>query len=255
MNKNLYRTILAIVTVAAIIIGCVIHIGGCMRGDTGDREGKTTGKIRDDISLDEFVRLNMDVGVVDLDVKQGDSYSISYDTDKEKAVPVISQEGDVVTVTQKGFKASDAIGTKNINMDMTITIPRDAAMSDWDLDIGVGDVDISDVSAKNISVDVGVGDLDIEGCTADVIDVDAGVGDVDIARGSFTELSIDAGMGDVEVSEVKDLDSYTLDVSVGTGGLTIAGQRQEGLGKDYKHEGTGSGSIRIDAGLGEVSIN
>ncbi len=114
-----------------------------------------------------------------------------------------------------------------------VTVPSRLAL---DLDIGVGDVQVTGVSG-GVTVDGGVGDIEIE-VPGGNITVDAGVVDVRISipADAVDIVELDGGVGDCTI--------HTPDGVV----------RGKSLGCDASWRGRGTASIDVDSGVGDVDI-
>ncbi len=114
-----------------------------------------------------------------------------------------------------------------------ITVPARLAL---DLDAGVGDIEITGLSG-GISIDAGVGDIDVKSAGGN-IEIDGGVGEIDVTApaAAVGRVEISAGVGECEIH---------------TGERTIKGKS---LGCDASWTGQGSATLKIEAGVGEVTV-
>jgi hypothetical protein len=114
-----------------------------------------------------------------------------------------------------------------------ITVPARLAV---DLDAGVGNVKITGLSG-GINIDAGVGDIDVQSIGGD-IRIDGGVGDIDVTTPANTvgRVDVSAGVGECEIH---------------TDERTIKGKS---LGCDAAWTGQGSATLKIEAGVGEVTV-
>lgn len=92
------------------------------------------------------------------------------------------------------------------------------------------------------------------------LDLDIGVGEISI-EGVAADLRIDVGVGEIDVSaDHRSVRSVDIDTGVGESSMRVAGERVAGrrhfLGEDVRWRGEGGAArIRIDAGVGEVSVD
>ena len=89
MTKNIYLTILTLITCLCIVIGCWRYIFSA---------DKNNDSITDTQSVDAFHTLMADTNVMDVIVTTGDTYSVSY-TCKSNLTPEIIQKNDKLTLT------------------------------------------------------------------------------------------------------------------------------------------------------------
>lgn len=90
MKKNIYLIIITIITVVCIIAGSLYHIGGFALGLFNNlipRSDKSLGNVcTEELSVDEFSNLVFDTTISNINVKTGDSYTVSYKCN-ERLVP------------------------------------------------------------------------------------------------------------------------------------------------------------------------
>ena len=116
----------------------------------------------------------------------------------------------------------------------TIELP---ARLDFNLDLGVGDVDVRELSGK-LTIDIGVGDLVAMGVSGD-INIDVGVGDASVEAAAADYGSV-AGSG-----------------GVGNAQLTVRGEKISSsgfIGKSAEWTGDGAHVIEISVGVGDAKV-
>ena len=116
----------------------------------------------------------------------------------------------------------------------TLELP---ARIDFNLDLGVGDVNIHGLSGEAV-IDIGVGELFAENVTGD--------------------LNIDIGVGDASVeAAARDYGSVEGSGGVGNAQLTVRGERISSsgfVGKSAKWTGDGAHVIEISVGVGDAKV-
>ncbi len=116
----------------------------------------------------------------------------------------------------------------------TIELP---ARLDFNLDLGVGDVEIQGLSGELIA-DIGVGDILADGVTGD-LDIDIGVGEATVraAAADYGSVVGSGGVGDAQ--------------------LTVRGKRISStgfIGKSADWTGEGAHTIEISVGVGDAEV-
>lgn len=150
-------------------------------------------------------------------------------------------EGDVMEVSVRAYKASDAVFDKEGNIDaaeltsrqvgdrLILTVAeQDGLQLDWviklpkiasiETELGVGEVS-GDVWASDMNIDVGVGEVDIE------------------VYGDYASIKTDVGVGDSSIRGPGDIENNRF--------LMTANSRAKSHG---------DARISIDAGVGDVTI-
>ena len=118
MKKNIYLTILTIVTVLCIIGGTCYHVIGWGVSlaehfvpffKSQQEETSTKQSSADNTKLDAFSNISVDVKVMDLTLTKGSDFSISYSA-SEKLVPEYDVDDGTLVLTQKGLKSDSLLG-------------------------------------------------------------------------------------------------------------------------------------------------
>jgi hypothetical protein len=108
----------------------------------------------------------------------------------------------------------------------------------------------------DFDLDIGVGDVEIRGIAGDLT-IDAGVGDV-VAEAVSGDISIDVGVGDAVVrAAAADYGSVEGSGGVGDAKLVVRGERISSsgfVGKSAEWTGEGSRSIEISMGVGDAEV-
>ncbi len=231
MKKNIYLIIITIITVVCIIAGSLYHIGGFALGLFNNlipRSDKSLGNVcTEELSVDEFSNLVFDTTISNINVKTGDSYTVSYKCNK-RLVPKIRSTGDTLTISQ----SKGANYRRNTTSEITVTIPEGTALNKLSLDTGVGDLYVTDCSFATCDVDGGTGNLSFENC-------------------AFDEMDIDGGTGNITVTSSQSLDGYMMDLDSGTGDITINGNDYD---DEYEVNEHAKKHLVIDSGLGDIEV-
>lgn len=273
MKKNVYLTILTIVTVICIIAGSCYHVIGWgislaenfnlpfFENDSNSSSGKLTDS--GDISLDEFTSIQADVNVMDLNIINGQSYSISYSSN-QKLIPKYKVENNVLKISQPGKKA-DLFGSKKC--EVTITVPNQLDTIDITADVGeinleglsaalltlkadVGDIDVSDCNLENVELDTDVGDVDVSDCTLENVELGADVGDIDFSNSTFLTMNASNGTGDVTVDSV-DLSDYQIQLETSIGEVRVNDQNYR---RKFNQDGKSNLKLTIENSTGDIDV-
>lgn len=245
MTKNIYLTILTLITCLCIVIGCWRYIFSA---------DKNNNSITDTQSVDAFHTLMADTNVMDVIVTTGDTYSVSY-TCKSNLTPEIIQKNDKLTIKQtkkSGFNWFFGGLSSSHNCEVTITVPAGEILDLLTIDSSVGDVQIADITAKNAEFDLSVGDIKIVRSNIDDCKFDCSTGDVELTSTTFASLDADISVGDVKISSDIDLDDYAFDIHTSVGDVKINGKNE---GSSYSSKGDSNKKIKIDGSTGDVKID
>lgn len=259
MKKNIYLTVITIITIICIIAGTCYHVIGWgvhffseqpfISHILGDNDTESESLNQTTETLDSFDNMKLDISVSDLTITTGDSYSISYDTNRAVLIPKYEVSHGTLTVTQKS-KHNNFWGSTHCAI--TITVPESAVLSNLTADGSVGDVLFQNIQAQKSTLDFSVGDLDLENCALGDCSIDTSTGDIDVKDCTFGNMEIDTSVGDVSVSVSQDLASYDMTLDTGVGEVTVNG----GSHKDhYESRGDSSNTFTVDNSTGDISVN
>ena len=212
--KKIYLTVLTIVTALVVIIGWT---RACTRVDD-----KIEAKFDDEDAVvsesydKSFSDLIVDAGVASITIQSGSAYSVTQSYADDRYALLFKANGDKLKITQRSSHAGDAIGAKNVNVDLVITVPAGTELDKMDIDLGIGK-------------------LTIDGVVAD--------------KGDF-----DIGVGDVEIRGIGDPHDYDLDVDLGIGNIELGEREKGGLGTEISWEGTNGHKLDFDIGTGDLTF-
>lgn len=271
--KKIFISVLVVITVICIIGGTTFHILKRFSGsfhlwnwESGaelDHSRVTYSEV-----LDSFENITIEGSVLDITVKSGNSYSLSYDC-VSYLVPDISLENDTLTIIQP---AVPHFGGSNNYCQMTLTVPSKSVLNELYISTDVGDVSVSELTSYSATIQSDVGELDIEKCSftisdlsADVGDVETSncslgegsavsdVGDVEIRSCDFTRLNVSADVGDISIDSHGDLSAYQVDLSTDMGAVTVNGENHK---KNFNQQSSGSSnSLTAYTSLGDIDLS
>ena len=258
MNETTHRLIKAFAICLAIfiivsIINTVVYFASSIFS------------VNNDVNMNEnysseIKNIKIDIGTSNLVIKKGDILNVIADNVSKRFK--VDEENNTLTIKEKSVnvfrnkKASKVI----------ITIPNN--LKDLSIDFGAGKLEISDINTSRFNLDQGAGKAIINNLISGKTDIDGGAGELNITNSRLEDLDLDMGAGrfyfsghivgnskiDQGVGElILDLygDDYTIKASKGLGSITING---ENYSKDTT-VGEGANYIKIDGGIGSITIN
>lgn len=203
-KRNLYFLIIGIITVTCIIAGSVYHLNKISNYLKDNDEIEYS----EEIELNDFNNISIDGKVLKVVIKSGDSFNYEIDCTKERLIPSVSISKNILEIKQ------DNIGHihSNNNCKITITIPRDKILGDIDIDVNVGEIEISDISANDVDIENNVGEIKIKDVTFEKLEADSNVGEISLYGVndlSNYNLSFNSNIGPIKVGNNKFKGSYT----------------------------------------------
>ncbi len=233
-------------------------------------------------SYDDVQKIDMNIGYGEVDIMEGDTFSIEADhlwDDMESYVSdgtwYIEQESDShlrifgVNVSLGSFGRWDDDFTPKI----TITVPEGFEAESFILNIGAGSVEveairamegeftveagrlvINELSIPNKSTyDVGAGEMILKDVSLKDITMDSGVGSVVIEGDIFGDNDITCGVGSIELDLNGDENDYSYDISSGIGNVEIDGRTYHSV--DQRIDNGADNYLRLDCGIGHISVD
>jgi DUF4097 and DUF4098 domain-containing protein YvlB len=245
MNKTSKTiiTVLTIITIAAIIFGIYSY---CFNGRFAFtiNGGKT---ITDTYPLEgEITDIETNVDTSDIVVKYSDNPCVEY-TVPEKLKPEISLNGGKLTITspnKKNFSFNLSIFSDAKNV-IYIFLPSDTKLERANLKTDTGDVEVNDISAKNLDIRSDTGDVKTLNTTSDYTKIDTDTGDIGLIESKTENLVVESDTGDV-IFKKATID--TLDIGTDTGDIQSDDCNING-GKIK----TDTGDITLNGDIGDIS--
>lgn len=216
---------------------------------------------------DNIENLKIEIGYSKLEIKQGTELKVEANT-KNKIITT-KKVGDTLSIKED---STWNIFNDNINSHIIITVPENYYFEKVKIEAGSGELNISNIQAKEFDLEVGAGNVIISNILVEKkVDIDGGAGKVVIKDSEFSNLDLDVGVGEFQILNSKLLDDSDIDAGIGKLEITLKGILEDykivperGLGsftildneiEDNKTYGEGDNKIKIDAGVGKVSID
>lgn len=218
MNKKIKGIMVSILALTTLFT-----LAGCNVDD-----GKS---IKESKELDSFDKIDLDLDVIEIHLEQGDNFSIKYEG-SEKLEPKYSVDGGVLKVR---CKKRVTLGFSMVTSEsgITITVPKDTKLSDVDLSVDTGEIEVND-------------------CNIDKMEVDTDTGSVDIKNTSVNNLNGNVDTGDITVSILGNADSYNYDLKTDTGDVVLNDiESDDGISKDNGSDK----NIKLSSDTGDVKLS
>ena len=253
MKKNVYLTVLAIVTVICILFGSIYHIIGfgldvfdaLIMSDSDDDNSREKISM-DPVELETFTNISIDADLMDLTLETGNGYRISYRCNK-KMTPEYRVESDTLYITQS---PASPLGNNN-QCTVVVTVPADVLLSMVSIDLDLGDVDLDSIKTQSLDLTARLGDVDLEHCELGSSTVSANLGDVDLDDCGFTNLDVTVDMGDLYVNSSAALSDHTIEAEIDMGELEINGNTYR---NKFSQAGQNGYTVSLRSHMGDVEL-
>lgn len=249
MSKVLKRVLLG--CVCCLAIGFLLVIVGRAAGGTmsyaigkdfevyidNDSESYTN----EIMELEEFDNLTVDVESCDVEIRQGESYQISYKLEKRN-IPDIEVKDGRLTVVKKPEKkrifGGSFIWVSNMfeiqkRAIITITVPEEHNLSELNVDCEFGNIEIDNLVAKSCEIKSESGNVTVIGLEAEIGEIVSEYGNITLTdcsgkrcivksesgNGSlenltFDEMNVEMEYGNIKINNDK-IDMLTLKAESG----------------------------------------
>lgn len=295
MNKSVKG--IAIAAAAMVTVGLLLTGIGFMAGGSqaiyldrdgihlGDREaGERAGNLVSfSQEIDSFSSISVDLDYYDVDLIPGEKFAVQGTYLSKEGKPDFKIENDTLVVkdrTHKGININiDLPGLVFNNNQPTIKIyyPENTKLKDVVIRCDASDLDFENLTAEKAEFDLDFGKLELSGITANQISVTMDSGDCtmekvtaadelniknDFGKTSLIDavaktLKVDASSGDVSLTNVTfDFGELYLDMGKLTGkNLKSEGLKAETNSGDVDLQGTLLGLTDVTCDMGKVTIN
>ncbi len=156
-----------------------------------------------------------------------------------------------------------------------VTIPKDFIAKKVTIEIDAGQLDMDELEAvtcdikvgagsmtvrqlkilEEASLEVGAGDIEVSNLETQDADLNCGLGRIDIAGEIYGDLNADCGMGEILLDLAGDEEDYNYYISVGLGDISLNDKQYNfNVDKTIKHDNT-IGTFDLNCGLGSLSID
>lgn len=251
MKKSIYLTIIWGITILAIIFGTFYHStdwGEKVLGKLGIKIPSHTQHF--DETLNTFDKISFDVDLSEIEIITGNDYHISYKC-TENVIPEYEVKNGTLQITQTSKNPHFPKRNGNDNCEIIITVPRDAALSDITGYCDLGDVELSNLTADNISITCDLGEASLSNVSATSITCDCNLGSCEMDGCDFDNLTINNDLGSVEVNGSISLSDYTMKLSASMGGIEV---NDKDYRSSYEQIGDKDKTITISCDMGSIEI-
>lgn len=167
--------------------------------------------------------------------------------EKGRMFDLISRDSIIYVYVPNDFK----LNKLKISTGITDVSMSNVEVDSLDLDFGIGNIQISDIKANNITkIDCGVGKTYITNCIFNDLKLDCGLGNVFINSKLLGNNKVNCGIGNLEFRLIDNESDYTISSETGIGVTKLNGNK---LNSDF-NVGNGENFIKFESGIGNINI-
>jgi len=232
--KKVYISVLGLITCICMILGLYLNCGFLRKNHKKDI-AKDNWHVEDyedgdefAANLAEFDSIELDAKIMGVTVTTGNGYAISADYTRKRLKPIYEINNGVLTIKQEAPK----VHRGNNRCEVEITVPRFTKLSKIDVDVDIGEVEVSGFDCTEIKINTDVGEVNLKDMDFDFADIETNVGEVDI--------KLQSSVNDYEIIAETDI-----------GEIMVGGVSQR---RKYSQKGNSSKRIKVETDIGEVNI-
>ncbi|MCC8169676.1 MAG: DUF1700 domain-containing protein [Oscillospiraceae bacterium] len=135
----------------------------------------------------------------------------------------------------------------------TITVPEYFTAESAKIRLGAGNLLIKKLSAYMMSLEVSAGNMEASDIYAKGLNMKCGVGRMKVGASMHGDVTVNCGIGDVSLKLTNREDSFSRNISVGLGKVSVGGQEISGNGKSAYNNGAPY-NMNVKCGVGNVKI-
>ena len=276
MKKNVYLTVITVVTILLIIAGVMWNfsplVGISLPGrDTGNKSDKGVKVTKEwgEQELGECNAISLSLDAADVTLQTGERPEIRFDGN-EKLLPEVKADNGRWTVNQKQ-KGIVHLDNLSDNTRIVITVPDGIIPERMEVDVDAGDLDLKGIQVQAMDIQADAGDIDLEGVGTQNLKMDVNAGDIDVTDTTFTDGKIEVDMGDlsmknvtftgldtemdagdVEIHSAVPLDDAEMDLEVDLGEVRVNGQTSR---RSFHQQGSSGARLSVTADLGDIKVS
>jgi len=223
MNK--VKKKMSLVLGLSMILSLFFLLTGCGQNQADKSvQSAKTAEMSQDFSSSEIEKLNIDSGVMDVQIEGGEAlhFDVKYIEDRKPTMAVKDKTLNFDSKTKD-------LSNNDKKLSLKITLPTSKEFIDFKLTQSNGKAEIQELKTQSLTIGSGNGDIKIDKLT--------------VTKAS----SISSGNGSVELSN---LTAPGLKVSVGNGDISVHGQEEK---RKYQ-EGDQKEALKITSGNGSIEI-
>lgn len=246
--KHGFSKVLGILTVLAIIYGCVVHLG--MDFGFGFRsKGKEIDRTYEYQA--DVKNVKIEAVLVNLKVEEGKEAKVFY-SGAEELEPTVTYDAasKTLTVTQTDKDDNRYTNIKDTKNTLRVVIPNGTSLDRCDLFLACGEINVDQLDSKVVSIEDDLGSFRLDGVTADELTIVAALGDVDIDKCVAKNIDVNSSLGDVDIKMDCDISDYSIVANASLGKVKIGGFASSSA---FTQAGS-AGTIKVECSLGDVKI-
>ena len=200
-------------------------------------------------TVPEELEIDLKNGVLIMDTHEGTELLIEVEGDEKHSVEV--KEGEKTVKIRKKETRPDTTT-------VTVYYPESTFFSKVDLELNAGKIEIcSDLLAEELSIQTGAGEV-INSGTIDVTecDLEVGAGSIELTGLSAREISGECGIGSLALEIDGEQSEFYYEIECGVGKIEIGDDSYSGMaGKKTAGNKNADRKMELECGIGDITVD
>ena len=221
------------------------HHEGANRRDFGTDAVESYSGVRE-------VELEMAVGNVTVERHDGDTIEVeTVGVAEELKFHSYMEENTLKLEAKKRVTGIEGAESGTVYL----RIPRDMSLYEISLQVGVGELQVEDISAGDLSVEVGVGNGVVHNFQATEASLECGTGTLEVTGSATQELDMENDVGNIIYHAAGNQKEYNYEMSCGAGEIVIGEEVYCGIKPEEKINNNAQKLINIECNVGEITVD
>lgn len=276
--NNFQRTVkyiaiaFAIVLAVGIVSGITHAAFFLVSAVTGNIPGDSEGTVDFSKTFTDVRNLDIDNSTESLIIKTGDTFKVEVVNVSDSFKASVTGNGTLKISDKHNDFFRFHLGKYGFtNSRITVYLPADFIAQEAKINSGAGSVSIESLHTDKLDISAGAGSITGDDMTAGKATINGGFGSINLDNINFTDAVLNCGVGSVKMNGILsgknrvkcgvgevvlgltgNTDDYDLNFKSGIGSIRLNGEK---VSRDYNTDRNLNDSIKIEGGIGSVTID
>ena len=209
-----------------------------------------------DITVDDSQHarfLSIEGDATNVKILRGDDANICIEGSNVVGDVTATMEGSKCVIENSTGFDQFSIGGSSYS-EIIVYVPRDMELEGIDVDLGAGELEVSDIIVGTCDMDMGAGNVVMTDVVCDTLDVDCGAGNFTFTGSIKKSGDFDMAAGNLDMT-LDNYDDCNFKIEAALGHVKVGDDSYDSIGVDIEknHKGATS-TITVDASVGSVII-
>ena len=193
-------------------------------------------------------------------IKEGSSFKVeAINVDKKLKIKLVNDtlkiEENRIGINKTDSKliitVPDGLKDISINDSASKVLIDNINVSSFEIEQGIGMLEINDSYIKNTSIDGVIGEIDVTNTLFYNLELESGIGDINLNANVMGNSEISCGIGSIDINLIGTEEDYSINIEKGIGSIKINDKKVE----NNTIYGKGINKLDIGGGIGNINIS